>query len=1191
MAESVERLRERIEVSTRPGFRDRLLDKGLARGMIWRDGMLPRGSPPFPDSLTEDLLDYAHSVLNMALRLRAAEPGSDLERPFLVAGEAIEAAVHRDADGSESGFHRVSAAVAFHLARYSARAYSMLPAAAGAANLAPTESALVQLLRRRLDDLHALYSDWLLDGDHDDARIAERLRDDEDFGETDASSLVIISAFMRGLALFDHAITTGEASSASLARERLQLTAEVARDLNAVSHWWTATLALHLLDELWGLSLYERVPLLPPDDDDAERWNSLRRSYVQRLRAGKRSAIELWPSQLEAVRRAVDPADDLVVALPTSAGKTRIAELCILRALASEKRVVYVTPLRALSAQVERDLAETFAPLGLSVSSLYGSAGVESGDAVTLREGEIVVSTPEKLDFALRNDNTIIDDVGLIVLDEGHMFGPNEREVRYEALVQRLLRRNDAATRRIVCLSALFPRPDEMSDLVAWIRQDEPGDPIHSLWRPTRQRFGVLRWTSDAARLDVRVEDESPFVPRYIEAFKPPAGSRRRKVFPSDKNELALAAAWRFVEQDKDVLVYCPLRISVEALGRLALKCIEHGVLQSRGAANQRVRNAMLTGSEWLGDEHPAVRCLEHGIALHHGGLPRPFLSEVERLLRAGDCGIAIASPTLAQGLNLIASVLLVPSIWRSGKIIRPVEFANVAGRAGRAFVDVEGLVVHVIHEPNLRKLPQAIRNWEELLRAAKAPRVGSGILQLAALIFLRISAAGKIPFGEVLEYVAGNDACWFPSPGTAPGLDKLKEWAEAHPTDARGIARVFDDAFWVARLGTDEEKKAQADEKDWESDVASLDAAILALLEAETSADELGSALDDALAGSLFTRQVAQQDSETQRQIAGIVVHRARSIWAKTSSEQRMGYHAAGIGLTAGQFLDANLDVLVRLLMAAEVGVADGDPNATSDALVDFAELVFQTAPFQAPKALPANWKDALRAWMHGHPSAVVIEMCGGEGVDLIQEALAYRLPWAVEAVRVHASNVAHDGADELTGLAALAVETGSTNRSVIVLVRSGLNTREGAATAVISTGATFDDRVGMLMWLGSHEVEELNSDESWPTPQSRHAWVRFYEGKTKGDRRKWTRETQRLRVEWADEQPKAGTHVVLEPGDTGGLVLSPAFEPLGKLVTALKRPRRDIVQATVGEKPGTVAVECFGPLPENSELDQDGA
>jgi hypothetical protein len=584
MAESVEHLKERIRAATQPGLRERLLDKGLARGMIWRDGVLPSGSPPFSDSLTEDLLDYAHTILNMALRLRAAEPGAELERPFLVAGEAIEAAVHRGATGNQSGFHRVSAAVAFHLARYSARAYSILPTGSAATNLAPTEAALVQLLRRRLDDLHALYAGWLLDEEHSDERVAAKLRNDETFDEADACSDVVISAFMRGLVLFDHAITTGEPVSASRAKDQLTVTAQAARDLNSVSHWWTATLALHLIDELWGLSLYQQIPLLSPDDNDAERWSGLRRSYVQRLRAEKRSAIELWPSQLQAVQRAVDPADDLVVALPTSAGKTRIAELCILRTLASKRRIVYITPLRALSAQVERELAGTFAPLGFSVSSLYGSAGIENGDAETLREGAIVVSTPEKLDFALRNDNSIIDGVGLIVLDEGHMLGPNEREVRYEALVQRLLRRDDAASRRLVCLSALFPTPKEMKDLVAWIRQDDPGDAVHSTWRPTRQRFGVLRWISNAARLDVKVEEESPFVPRFVELAYPPNGSKRTKAFPRDKNELTLAAAWRFVAQGNDVLIYCPLRTSVETLGRLILKCIGKGVLEPLGA-------------------------------------------------------------------------------------------------------------------------------------------------------------------------------------------------------------------------------------------------------------------------------------------------------------------------------------------------------------------------------------------------------------------------------------------------------------------------------------------------------------------------------------------------------------------------------------------------------------------------------
>jgi hypothetical protein len=165
---------------------------------------------------------------------------------------------------------------------------------------------------------------------------------------------------------------------------------------------------------------------------------------------GRRTAeVELWPSQREAAARSTDLTDDLVVALPTSAGKTRVAEIAALMTLSVGKRVLIVTPLRALSAQTERSFRRTFAPLGQAVSSLYGASGVSEGDEDALRTRPIVIATPEKLDFALRSDPRIINDVGLIVLDEGHLIGPSEREIRYEILVQRLLRRADAGYRRI----------------------------------------------------------------------------------------------------------------------------------------------------------------------------------------------------------------------------------------------------------------------------------------------------------------------------------------------------------------------------------------------------------------------------------------------------------------------------------------------------------------------------------------------------------------------------------------------------------------------------------------------------------------------------------------------------------------------------------------------------------------------
>ncbi|MGE9115654.1 DEAD/DEAH box helicase, partial [Escherichia coli] len=135
--------------------------------------------------------------------------------------------------------------------------------------------------------------------------------------------------------------------------------------------------------------------------------------------------------------------------------------------------------------------------------SLYGAIGASEVDEDFLRESDIIVATPEKLDFALRNDPDLLNDVGLVVLDEGHMIGLTEREVRYEVQIQRLLRRDDAAGRRIVCLSAILPDGDQLADFTAWLTRDQADGLVKKDWRPTRLRYGEVLWKDDHARLDI----------------------------------------------------------------------------------------------------------------------------------------------------------------------------------------------------------------------------------------------------------------------------------------------------------------------------------------------------------------------------------------------------------------------------------------------------------------------------------------------------------------------------------------------------------------------------------------------------------------------------------------------------------------------------------------------------------------
>ena len=376
--------------------------------------------------------------------------------------------------------------------------------------------------------------------------------------------------------------------------------------------------------------------------------------------------MELWPSQLTAATRSTDPDDDLVIALPTSAGKTRIAELCLLRTLADGRRAVYVTPLRALSAQVERVLGRTFVPLDASVTSLYGASGATSSDVDTLATASIVVATPEKLDFALRQDPDVLNDVGLIVFDEGHMIGLGSREIRYEVLIQRLLRRPDAGSRRIVCLSAMF-NPDDpyFADFGNWLRSDATGDFVHVQWRPTRQRFATLDWSErgGTARLAF-LDGERPFVPRFIERVA--AQGRRKNAFPQNDKEFCIAAANAFARDGHTVLVYSPQRSQIEPIASEFRRIADQGYLTHiRPPSPEHLLVAQAIGREWLGEDHAAMKALEVGVGTHHGALPRPFLSAIEELLDKRRLSIVVASPTLAQGVDLACSVLIFRSIQR----------------------------------------------------------------------------------------------------------------------------------------------------------------------------------------------------------------------------------------------------------------------------------------------------------------------------------------------------------------------------------------------------------------------------------------------------------------------------------------------------------------------------------------------
>lgn len=1133
--ETPEELTAFLTVATADGILGRLLYRGAAWSLMRQAGILPDNAPPLGATIETDLAEHGFALLRGAMALRAQTGATDLtSKAFERAANAFEALVRNGApEEPERGFHRTIAATAYHLAGYSAVAYSLFNETAGDLNASPGEIAIRHLILRDLDQLRGFVRDWLGDEAHGDEGVAAALGGEEPDVD-DVLSTVLNTTICRALAFFDFGLETGEDEPIEAARYLLATAVRLADNAGNVPLWWIANLCRHLIDDLWRHSLHQNLPTEPPAGAE-EKYPDLRRLFISSLYARKTSEVELWPSQREAARRSTDVTDDLVVALPTSAGKTRVAEIAALMTLSSARRVLIVTPLRALSAQTERSFRKTFAPLGFSVSSLYGASGLSVGDEDALRSREIIIATPEKLDFALRSDPSLIDDVGLIVLDEGHMIGPSEREIRYETLVQRLLRRADAAERRIVCLSAILPSGDELDDLTAWIRSDEPGEPVRSDWRPTRQRFGALTWRGKDALLRLDFDENGPFLDKFI--VEKPARGKEKNPYPRKNSHLALFAAWEFAAQGKRTLIFSTQANWVEGYGKQVVDLCRRGYLAPLLEDEAPIARALEVGKEWLGEDHPAVASLKAGVAIHHGRLPSPFLRELEVLLSEGVLKVIVASPTLSQGLNLNAAVLLVPTLYRAGEKIKGEEFANVAGRAGRAFVDVEGLIVHVMFD----KTDWRKKEWRKLVASAKARTLQSGLIQIVAEILERLSREGVLDRDDAWEYLANAREAWRSAGEEAEVAERL---AAAVDYDAEDGDDDED---------AEDEEEETIDEEPLSQLVERLDATVFGLIEAlDADRADLPKLLDEALKGSLWARQIAREDEDTAPLHKKVFEARADLIWKTTTEQSRRGHFAMGVGLEAGLTIDAMADELAELIDLADSAALRGDVEVLSDAIGGLGDRLLFMRPFIPEKrnALPANWKAILRAWIGGEEVTTI----GPQNMRAAEEAFTYRLVWALEAIRTRRMSLGWSP-ETVVGGAAAVIETGVPQFMMAMLIRAGLPSRRAAIAAIEDAEPVFVTPAEMRVWLESDEITAYTDAGDWPTPDTAALWARFRTEALSGGIQKWSieRYTRLLDVE---ATPPVGLYrIVTDEGDGRTWLATPDY----RRVAAFKKPATD--------------------------------
>lgn len=374
---------------------------------------------------------------------------------------------------------------------------------------------------------------------------------------------------------------------------------------------------------------------------------------------------------------------DLLVMLPTGAGKTIIGELRSALALASEKQVVWMLPTRALVRQVKRDLRDAFGALRVTVEELPTTEDFIPLFAESLGSHlRIAVTTPEKMASLLRSNPESVANVGLVVFDEAQVLMKEDRGTTAEYVLRQIRHRVPECD--MVLMSASLDIRTSLEEFLEKLgRQPRL---LTSNRRPTRRIYGVITNSTIG-------EGE------YVSALLYPPGIQEERGYTENPIRIT------FDEHRK-----LPSRISpTDMAQRFARQTMRAGLRtvlfvsrrdSTETQANKiaRVQRTRLRLPEQdiarlhveLGGTSVLEESGSRGVVPHHAGLTPLEQVLAEKWVREGIVSTVVATPTLAQGVNLPFDFSVVTYVTRGTQTgmrvaISPREIQNMLGRAGRA--------------------------------------------------------------------------------------------------------------------------------------------------------------------------------------------------------------------------------------------------------------------------------------------------------------------------------------------------------------------------------------------------------------------------------------------------------------------------------------------------------------------------
>ena len=359
----------------------------------------------------------------------------------------------------------------------------------------------------------------------------------------------------------------------------------------------------------------------------------------------KNFKFELDPFQFEAIKSLETEHVNLLITAHTSAGKTVVAEYAIAKALKNNQRVIYTSPIKALSNQKYREFTEKFG---------HSNIGLITGDVTKRKNASILVMTTEILRNMLYKGGSNLREVAYVIFDEVHYMKDMERGVVWEESIILL---NKKIT--LIFLSATLSNSD---DFAAWITdlKDRECKVIGTETRPIVLEHYVLPTGADSLYLVASSKTKDKFLDANFEHAKGLKDmettykqmDEQRKRTKLKVSELQMLLQLLLKNNWCPAIVFAFSKREVEGHA-LALNNAINFCTKEESAMIEDVFNNAIDGLSDKDKELPAVKSLlpllMKGIGVHHGGI-LPILKEVtEILFQEGMIKVLFATETFAM--------------------------------------------------------------------------------------------------------------------------------------------------------------------------------------------------------------------------------------------------------------------------------------------------------------------------------------------------------------------------------------------------------------------------------------------------------------------------------------------------------------------------------------------------------------